>query len=84
MTSHFVKNSKQVIVNDISVIVDNSVEIGDFFTISPYFVKKFVSGFQCIFEGERFQKRKNTYLVNRKWQKIDQISINPVNLTRFI
>ena len=31
MTSHFVKNSNQVIVNDISVIVDNSVEIGDLF-----------------------------------------------------
>ena len=30
MTSHFVKNSEQVIINDNSVIVDNSVEIGDF------------------------------------------------------
>ncbi len=39
MTSYFVKNSNQVIVNDISVIVDNSVEIGDFSTFSPFFVK---------------------------------------------
>ena len=84
MTPFPEKKDVQVIKYDMCVIVDNSVEIGDFFTISPYFVKKFVSGFQCIFEGERFQKRKNTYLVNRKWQKIDQIGINPVNLTRFI
>ena len=37
MTSHFVKNSEQVIINDNSVIVDNSVEIGDFFTFSSIF-----------------------------------------------
>ncbi len=39
MTSHFVKNSEQVIINDNSVIVDNSVEIGDFFIFFTFFVK---------------------------------------------
>lgn len=37
MTSHFVKNSEQVIINDNSVIVDNSVEIGDFFVFTHFF-----------------------------------------------
>lgn len=36
MTSHFVKNSEQVIINDNSVIVDNSVEIGDFFLVNVF------------------------------------------------
>ena len=31
MTSYFVEKSKWVVFDDISVIVDNSVEIGDFF-----------------------------------------------------
>mgnify|MGYP006876761841 CR=1 FL=1 len=39
MTSYFSKNSKLVRINDTNVIVDNSVEIGDFFTFSPFFVK---------------------------------------------
>ena len=39
MTSHFVKNSEQVIINDKSVDVDNSVEIGDFSTFFTFFVK---------------------------------------------
>lgn len=40
MTSHFVKNSEQVIINDNSVIVDNSVEIGDFFIFFVAFLTK--------------------------------------------
>lgn len=52
MTSHFVKNNNQVMENGIFVIVDNSVEIGDFSTFFPYFVKKNVIGFQCIFESK--------------------------------
>ena len=37
MTSYFVEKSKWVVFDDISVIVDNSVEIGDFFVFTHFF-----------------------------------------------
>ena len=36
MTSYFVEKSKWVVFDDISVIVDNSVEIGDFFVFTHF------------------------------------------------
>lgn len=39
MTSNFEEKRTQVIIYDISVIVDNYVEIGDFFVFCPFFVK---------------------------------------------
>lgn len=36
MTSYFVEKSKWVVFDDISVIVDNSVEIGDFFLANVF------------------------------------------------
>lgn len=36
MTSYFVEKSKWVVFDDISVIVDNSVEIGDFFLVNVF------------------------------------------------
>lgn len=40
MTSYFVEKSKWVVFDDISVIVDNSVEIGDFFIFFVTFLTK--------------------------------------------
>lgn len=40
MTSYFVEKSKWVVFDDISVIVDNSVEIGDFFIFFVAFLTK--------------------------------------------
>ena len=37
MTSYFVEKSKWVVFDDISVIVDNSVEIVDFFVFTHFF-----------------------------------------------
>lgn len=37
MTSYFEEKSREVMINDISVIVDNSVEIGDFFVFTHFF-----------------------------------------------
>ena len=37
MTSYFVEKSKWVAFDDTSVIVDNSVEIGDFFVFTHFF-----------------------------------------------
>lgn len=39
MTSYFVEKDKRVILYDTYVIVDNYVEIGDFFPFFTFFVK---------------------------------------------
>lgn len=39
MTSNFEENSGKVILYDTNVIVDNYVEIGDFFVFCQFFVK---------------------------------------------
>lgn len=56
MTSYFVEKSKWVAFDDISVIVDNSVEIGDFSAFSPIFAKLKVVGLKLKFAGGMFQK----------------------------
>lgn len=45
MTSSYGKKRSQFVQNDISVIVDNYVEIGDFFVFFPYFAKSHVIDF---------------------------------------
>lgn len=45
MTSSFREKSRRVKINDENVIVDNSVEIGDFSIFTLFFAKKYIIDF---------------------------------------
>lgn len=78
MTSHFAEKSKWVIRSDTRVIVDNYVEIGDFSAFSTFFAKSFIFDLQLKNARIKFQKPKNTYLVNKERNRIDQKSSKAV------